>query len=424
MRLPILTVILGILILSPAAFGMENASKIQQNCEFFRDILIPNDFKPGIAFLGLDRHIFATTKGDLSNLRLLDSEGIIKPYALRKGRVAKGMRALTSDVLNLTHDSENRIFMEFDIGQTVITHNHITLYTKRSNFMRKVTVEGSHNRNDWKILRDNALIFYFPGEPDRKNLEISYPRSSYRYVRVTIGGGEEPVALAGAELQHETKAYDRLIPVEHQGIKESKPINDSQETRYVIDIGDSGIPFEKIEFQSDDQNFFLHVQVLSGEDEANLKELGSGDFFRYKKDDAEAENMAISFQESSQRFLALDITNLDNQSFSIKSVIISGVMHYFYFDVSENESIRLFYGGHKLKTPEYNFEQIHRNLRPSPNRELQLSEVIKNPIYQTDGFELSAFLQTYLLRIIFGVAAVLLLWSSIKTFKSKKSKVD
>ena len=74
-----------------------------------------------------------------------------------------------------------------DLGEDPGDHNEVEVETTGTNFRRQVTVEGSDSDRDWKMLKNDGVIFSFSSQNDSVDSNtVSYPTSRYRYLRIRV----------------------------------------------------------------------------------------------------------------------------------------------------------------------------------------------------------------------------------------------
>ncbi|MFH1170611.1 MAG: hypothetical protein V1704_03575 [Candidatus Vogelbacteria bacterium] len=87
-----------------------------------------------------------------------------------------------------------------DLGRPGIQHSSLTLTTSSNKFHREVQIEGSDDNQTWVKFETTRFIYdgIINTSPNR-NTTITYPITTFRYLRITIyDRGEKRLIIAGA----------------------------------------------------------------------------------------------------------------------------------------------------------------------------------------------------------------------------------
>jgi len=93
----------------------------------------------------------------------------------------------------------------FDLGRSDLAHSGLTLTTSNTNFHRDTTLEGSVDQEVWVDLPASHLIYDDPLESPSRNVTITYPAITDRYLRLKIyDRTERPLIISGALAERAT----------------------------------------------------------------------------------------------------------------------------------------------------------------------------------------------------------------------------
>ena len=99
--------------------------------------------------------------------------------------------------------SANATVVEADLGTTGVPTNRLTLQTVSVNFHREVSLEGSEDGLTWTpVSRRSAIYAYDTAKFTGKQVGLSYPEVTYRYLRATIHNEDNPLlSIDGIEAE-------------------------------------------------------------------------------------------------------------------------------------------------------------------------------------------------------------------------------
>ena len=160
---------------------------------------------------------------------------------------------VSSDDLNQGVAANGDLEVTVDIG-TDHRHNGIRVATSRTNFRQRVTVSTSDDGKAWTRVRDASIFDFSQDARQVSLLDVSYPVSSRRYVRLTIHGWNDPKAISRCwvTLDEDTPAMRDIIALlKADPVLEEK----TQSTLFTWDLGVPGIPHDELAFEVDTPEF-------------------------------------------------------------------------------------------------------------------------------------------------------------------------
>ena len=151
-----------------------------------------------------------------------------------------------------------------DLGLSGLLHNEIEVSTTSQNFQRNVIVEGSNDSKTWTVLQEDTKIFDFSLKErdfNARNTRVRYPESTARFLRVRItNAGEDPLNITGASVFSvtETLAEEASYPA---SISERTEDTAKRRSLIVFDLGNSGLPTNRLTIQTPQVNFYREVTL-------------------------------------------------------------------------------------------------------------------------------------------------------------------
>jgi len=321
-----------------------------------------NTVAPGIYDVVMPLEVMDKAREDLADLRLFDANSREVPYALRIRREFDDKREIGAQVFNraiVGSSSE----VSVDLGENPGDHNEVEIQTGGINFRRRVEVEGSDSRNEWRTLVTSGVLLSF--EAQNRAVEsnrVSYPTSRYRYLRVRVLRDEvtddKAPEITGVKVMMSVRAkgelttWDLYVPsyqlLRNQGAHASV---------WTIDLG-ARVPCDRLTLAIEDASFSRGFQVEAVDDPQNVRLIATGELTRHVGEYAKP--LVITFdQEEHARKLRLQITDHSNPTLSITSIQASAPARQFVFELKEApaQPLRLYFGNQKITAPHYDFEK-------------------------------------------------------------------
>ena len=249
-----------------------------------------------------------------------------------------------------------------DLGLSGLLHNEIEVSTTSQNFQRNVIVEGSNDSKTWTVLQEDTKIFDFSLKErdfNARNTRVRYPESTARFLRVRItNAGEDPLNITGASVFSvtETLAEEASYPA---SISERTEDTAKRRSLIVFDLGNSGLPTNRLTIQTPQVNFYREVTLEGSGDAPSWSLLQrSGVLYSYDTAKFAGDQLTLSYPETTLRYLRLTVNNEDNPLLPIEGVEVFGVPRKLIFQAQPGASYKLYYGNPEARSPSYELERI------------------------------------------------------------------
>jgi hypothetical protein len=310
-----------------------------------------------------------------------------------------------------------------DLGNNATDHNQVQIQTTGNDFRRRVVVEGSDSRNDWKTLISDGVIFNFhaDGKTAVSN-RVSYPTSRYRYLRVRVYKDElsdhdlpnitNVQALMGVYDKGELTTWNVYVP-EYQLIRNQG----AHAAQWTIDLG-SRVPCDRLSLTISDPSFYRPFEVENFDDPQNPRLLANG--YISRRAGEEQRPLVITFdQEEHVRKLRLQITDYSNPTLTIQSIQASAPARELVFELKQPQPLplRLFFGNAKVPEPHYDFEKELTSKLKSQPKQASVGQVTKNASYTPEPLPFTERVPwlIYLVLAAASLALAWILWSLART---------
>ncbi len=299
---------------------------------------------PQFVRLTLPGWVLANAQEDLSDLRVINGSGTEIPYFLQKAATRTFHSSLPTSIVNKGIDPGRFEQIVCDLGERIEISNQIALYTRAENFVRKVDVAGSADGQNWIILRSGAYIF---DQRDRgrelHNLLISYPDSTYRYLKVMVWfDGGLPLDLTGAEVRREERAEFRPETLPASIVRQSEDAG-RKATDLIVETSLGKQHIEECLLEVAQDYFERSVTVSYKDYRGAWVDVGSGSVHRFKIGPVVDENLVVALRDLNQKQFRVRIWNHDSPPLSVRSVTLRRMPQFLIFNASARERYRLFF---------------------------------------------------------------------------------
>ena len=337
-----------------------------------------------LAVVNMDRTIYAHSQPGLGDLRVIRGQNEV-PYVTEKMSGTYGRREMPSSIINQGVTASGDLELTVDVGpgpgaapNSTERHNRIRLATPNTNFRQRVGVSTSDDERLWTRVRDDGYIFDF-SQGDRRVsvLDVSYPVSSRRYVRVTVYGWNDPMAVSECyvTMEESTPAVrDVMASLKADPRQEA----DTQSTLYTWDLGVPGVPHDQLSLDVDTPAFVRAAAVETSRDGKDWFGLGQGVLSRFRGQ----QSVTLDFSETYDRYLRLRIYNRDDQPLAVQTATLSVVRTRLKFKPEAGSSYWLYYGNEDAHAPSYDLRDLLAREAPSPEATISAGPEEPNPVYR------------------------------------------
>ena len=378
----------------------------------------PEKSAPGMYDVIVPLAVFDKSGASLGDLRLFDSSNREIPYAIRVRQEIDDVEEFEGSLFNhaqVGSSSEASV----DLGEEPEEHNQVQIETLGTNFRRQVSIEGSDNGRDWRMLNNNGVLLSFKSENNAvESNRVSYPASRYRYLRVrvqrdTLTDNESPritAVTAMKAVREKGQLASWSVPVPSYELLRNQGAHASA---WTIDLG-ARAPCDRLTLGVSDTSFSRPFQVESVDDDQQVQLIASGTLTRHSGD--EQKPLVIIFDnEENVRKLRLQITDYSNPTLNITSIQASAPARQLVFELKEpaSQPLRLYFGNASVPAPHYDFEtelESKPSLEPAHS---EFSNVIANPEYRPEPRPLTERVPwlIYLVLAISSIALAFILYS-------------
>ena len=349
--------------------------------------------------------LFSKVKSDLSDIRIFgikNNDTVEVRYNIAKHPDFNFDLKQPLKIINQSVSGKRNYFTIQASNQTI---NQLFLKFKNENFDWKVTLEGSHNQNQWfTILKDYRILAIQNSETKYRFEDLFFNDSQYKYYRISVDSEQQPTiqtvhsnhSLSKVSLKFRTVTVDKLttktdkknkITTIEFSLKNPLPV-------YAVSINTSNkIDYNRnvtVEYLQDsvktEKSIIKHYSyfssgILSSKQHTDLA-LGGNDL-KFIKD------------------FRITINNKDNQPLQVNSVTLRTLSFNLLFSIDDyDRDYYLYYGNKSISKPSYDayyFDIVEKNI-VSLSDEIQIQKA--EEIQQKSLFESKLWLWGIMILII------------------------
>ena len=350
----------------------------------YDDEIAPERSAPGIYDAVLPLQVL--DKSGIGDMRLYDSANREIPYAVRIRKEVDEVRELEGQLFNFAQ-AGMASEVSVELGENPNEHNEVEIGTSGTNFRRRVSIEGSDNSQEWRMLNNQGVLISFTSRNNAvESNRISYPTSRYRYLRVRVHRDELTddgaprvsgvTAIMAVREKGELLTWSVLVPsyqlLRNQGAHASA---------WTIDLG-GNVPCDRLILDIDGDSFSRPFQVEDIDEPENVSLIATGTLTRHLGD--EPKPLVILFDtEQRARKIRLQITDYSNPTLNITSIQAGAPARQLVYELKEpvSQPLRLYFGNDKVPAPNYDFEiELPSRLTSQPAHS-SIGYVLGNPEY-------------------------------------------
>ncbi len=325
-------------------------------------------------------------RNGLADLRLFDRNGAAVQHLLVQAPSREPLWT-GADILPLAITEKTSGF-EADFGFTQDVDG-MTVEGLPVPFLKRLTLEGSGDRERWTVLAQEGTLFDLPRERLRQT-EISFAPGPYRYLRVTwndTNSGRMP-------LPRVVRAR-RVIPAAPPApltaaVTYIKRPSEPGVSRYRLVLPGAGLPITTIELAVRSGHVFRTAAVFESRiagGQAVPAEIGSASLKRVEQDGAAAGDLRIPIESPAEPELELVINDGSNPPLDLAGVTARfAELPWIYFEAPAG-TVTARYGNPMAVAPSYDLEAMRESIDlaklPTATwgepRRLDLSTAVETP---------------------------------------------
>lgn len=324
----------------------------------------------GQQYFVVDETVWAHARPDLGDLRFFSGQ-TETPYTLEVERGSLEQDHQDVRVLQQARVGGKTQFMIDMSG--IAEYDRVFLKLNTRDFVAHAQVYGQDDLHgqQWAGLGD-TILYDLSKENLGSNTMLRLPRSTYRYLRVTIDGPVKPADVTGAasEAHQEEKPVWREVASQYKSgtPPPAKATHDDYgrartwqaKSTYLTFTVPENVPVERLVFDIDPTQPNFRREVTIEDDKGRI--IGSGEINRIhmvrmgRKIDSEQHD--VDFSSDGQKTIVVAIANGDDPPLKITGARLEQHERRVYLDAPTAGGLTLYYGDEKLYAPVYDYAKL------------------------------------------------------------------
>jgi Protein of unknown function (DUF3999) len=356
--------------------------------------------------------VFVNDKSAPNDLRVIDDQGRETPYVLFRQEQTKHAAPLPTTLRENSFTPGQFTQLVIDAGPRTPFHNSVRIDTAEGDFIEWVEVDASDDGHVWRVVQEGAPIFRFRKENHAGVQVVNYSENNAQFVRVRILDRDQKFLVIGAHLLHETVEPPDRIPA---GINLTlEPDQKRNRTAWRADLGGAGVLVTEVHFDvTSPPEFIRSVRVSSSSDGKNWGMFHNSDIFRYRRGDAQDEELSVAFPNAApgERFIQVEILNGNDAPLTTAAPVLYVTPRHVIFEQQPNRGYSLIYGQERGQAPNYDLgrrvsaKQLSAAIPAQPGPE-EVNPGWVDPRPWTETHDIFLWLALLVAVMLLGYAAV------------------
>jgi hypothetical protein len=318
-----------------------------------KPITLPSLVGPAFVEVMLDADVYREASATLADLRIRAGNGAEVGYVLRRHESTVEPRTRDFRLLDLVTTPGAETRLSLDLGRAPGVHSRVrlTVADEAKNFRVPVRVETGADGRRWQVARAAGFIYAVEGESRAADTSVSYPPSTARWVRVTVGPAQgRPLPVKGAAVVFEAPSERQEEPVAATLVGRSEDA-ERRSSVLVLDLGRR--PVNLVELDVADRNFHRVVTIEASDDRRQWRWVGSCAISAIETARVRERLTSTRFPDTRARYVRLRIENLDDRPLRVSGVRLAGVRRGLVFEAVPGHQYVLDYGHPRAPAPRY-----------------------------------------------------------------------
>lgn len=332
---------------------------------YCRAIELPVTDATRLAQVRVADEVFLRSEASLEDLRVIDDQGVERPYTVFVLDAAKKTE-------NLAATLHERSFVPGEYTQAVVEikgdapfHNSLEIETPEQNFIEWVSVDASDDARTWRIVQERAPIFRFNKDGREGTRVVQYSDNNARYLRVRIFNGEKQFPISGVEVQRQVGGgAEERVPVDVQILPDAHA--PAGQSIWTADMGGRGIPVSGVHFDVAPMEFVRCVSLAASDDKKEWSTISSGQIYRFHRGEKVQQvlTVSVSYGNAGARYWRITVENGNDAPLPVASVQLYTAPRHLMFEQQPGRSYTVIYGQERAEAAKYDFgERVNAEAR-------------------------------------------------------------
>lgn len=318
----------------------------------YRDIQIPTHIQEGLVGVALESSVLARCKQDLSDLRIVDTDGRLVPTWITPPVESEEPSPFQTRLFRASKKPGKWSEIWIDKGAKVLTRE-VILETSSKDFIRKVELRGSDNGKDTYVILMDGLVIDLEKPLPIRSLEIPHHVNNFQYIQIRIIDDEQPpLKIENVSCRAPSSGSGLTRPLDVR-VMENRVVPSTNATVIVADLGERRFPVTGIRISTESKTFGKTATVWGGNNSStdSWTKLHEGPLFRMQKEEASKEQLSATFQPQLCRYIKVEISG-PGGPVAVNDLEARSAVRIAVFDYRKGPDYRLYYENPQAKTDE------------------------------------------------------------------------
>jgi hypothetical protein len=194
-------------------------------------VKMPSITQDELAELVLPQALYAFTREDLADVRIVRSEGatpvpfLVECVTTKRSHFTRDVRSLRMHKVEELEGQKLQLVLRREEAEdaTLLPLSGLVIHTPLRDFERKIKVEASPDGEAWKTVVESARIFDVSAFADFRVKEIALPGVDQRYLRLTVDQMVAPGAPLTTTVKTSEDKGGSIRNIDRQFVEEKRP---------------------------------------------------------------------------------------------------------------------------------------------------------------------------------------------------------
>ena len=331
---------------------------------YYKNIIISeNELDNKIIEIKIDSEIYKKSHTDLKDLRVVEDSKYEMPYSIEVKLGSFSETLLKSKIVENSFLKNEFNTVILDLGNLTTIHNQVNIISLSENFSRKVSIESSIDKIQWKKIGSGEISGFRNADFSFRDTAVKYLDSKSQFLRIKIdddGKGDLSISDVEVFFSKEILAEETSWDILNSNIVNDKNLS---LTTVSLDLGFEGIPSSKILIKAETENFYRLVDVKASTDKRNWEKIvNKQPIFSFSDGGSLIIDNLIEYTEIKKRFVEIVIYNQDDLPLNVLEPNIIGVNRSVIFKGDLGHMYRLYYGNLNAKNVSYDIKYFFENI--------------------------------------------------------------
>jgi hypothetical protein len=322
---------------------------------YSRPIVFAPGTQAGYVNITIPFDVYANSKRDLDDLRLIDDKANEVPFVLYAHHGESSEKQLAAKMGEISFAPGKFTQAVLELNEQSPFHNAVYINTPLEDFIAWCEVAVSDDARTWLIVNDRSPIFRFQKNNQTGVQKLHYSQTNARFMRLRIFDGARQFPIEGAVLFYSVTLPAEEVPAPVVLKPETKAT--PQRSIWSADLGASPFPLNEVRFTVDQKEFSRHVEVQVSDDGTNWSTAGEGEIYRFSESGVEREWLRVSLSEPTQRYWRLTVKDGDDRPLAGAQPTLYATPRMAIFHYDPARSYRLIYGQSEAKPAHYDLSR-------------------------------------------------------------------